>query len=123
MHDSKKDKINDPAFFFEKLNALNTSGTSLDVMPEGFGEFGLTVTNPIPVCTILGTHFYLSKLKTANGEIITYKRRGSTGAQNIKAIIDVYEVFCTDQKIATLYICPYNKKNSNKAPKGFIISD
>ena len=123
MTDTKKDEISDPIDFFEKLKALNTSGTDLDEMPEGYGEFGLTVTNPIPVCTVLGNIVYLSKLKTANGEKITYERRGSTGSQNIKAMIDVYEVFCLNRQIATLYICPYNKKNSNRAPSGFIISN
>lgn len=123
MPDSKKAENIDPVEFFEKLKALNTSGTELDEMPEGYGEFGLTVTNPIPVCTVLGNLVYLSKLRTENGESITYKRRGSTGTQNIKAIIDVYEVFCSDKQISTLYICPYNKKNSNRAPKGFIITN
>ena len=107
----------------KKLKELTGIGTDLDMMPEGFGDFGLEVTNPIPVCTVFGNIVYLSKLKTSNGESITYKRSGSTGTQNIKAIIDVYEVFCQDQQIVTLYICPYNKKNSNRAPKGFIISN
>jgi hypothetical protein len=114
--------MNDLLDLFEKLKILNSSGTDLDEMPEGSGEFGLEVTNPIPVCTVLGNFVYLSKLRTLNDEIITYERRGSTGTPTIKSIIDVYEIFCLDQQIAILYICPYNKKNSNRAPKGFKIS-
>lgn len=114
--------MNDPLDFFEKLKALTCTGTELDEMPEGYGEFGLEVTNPIPVCTVLGNIVYLSKLRTLNDELITYERRGSTIAPNIKAMIDIYEIFCQANKISTLYICPYNKKNSNLAPKGFKIS-
>jgi hypothetical protein len=42
-----------------------------------------------------------------------------TGAKNIKHPIDIYDIYEEDKKIATLYLSPYNRKNSSLAPKGF----
>ena len=94
-------------------------GTSEDMMPEGYGEFGLDITNPIPVHTIVGNKLYLDRLRTADGIKVSYDRIGSMHAPNIPSIIDGYRIFINEKQIATLYICPYNKKNSEKAPKGF----
>lgn len=107
---------------YEAMEKLNEGGTDQDVIPEGFGEFGHEVTNPIPVNTIMGSISYLSKLHTIDGIKVAYKRAGSISAPNIKKIIDRYEIFANEQKVATLFICPYNKKNSERAPKGFKIA-
>lgn len=104
---------------YEIMNDLNTDGTDQDIIPEGIGEFGYDGTNPIPVNTIFGNTAYLGRLRTLNGIKVRYERRGSTGTANIKNPIDIYEIFDEEKKIATLYISPYNKKNSTKAPKGF----
>ena len=101
------------------LEGLNSSGTTEDMMPQGYGEFGLEVTNPIPVNTILGSAVYLDKLRTIEGNKITYRRIGSVSAKNISSVIDSYEISTNDKHVATIFICPYNKKNSEKAPKGF----
>jgi hypothetical protein len=107
---------------YEAMEKLNEGGTDLDIMPEGFGEFGHDLTNPIPVNTIMGSISYLSKLRTMDGIKVEYERAGSLSAPNIKRIIDRYKISANGEKIATLFICPYNKKNSEKAPKGFKIA-
>jgi len=110
--------------FFKNISSFagrENSGTDEDVMPEGYGEFGLEITNPIPVYTILGNKLYLDRLRTVNGEKLYYERIGSMTAPNIPSIIDGYSIYVQGEKIATLYICPYNKKNSEKAPKGFYL--
>jgi len=99
----------------------NDGGTEEDTMPEGYGEFGLEITNPIPVNSILGNKLYLDRLWTDNGVKITYERIGSMRAPNISSIIDGYRIYARGEKIATLYICPYNKKISERAPEGFIL--
>ena len=43
---------------------------------------------------------------------------GSTSAANIENPIDMYAISVNEKQIATLYIS-YNKKNSERAPKGF----
>lgn len=103
-------------------NASNPNGTEKEEMPEGYGEFGLEATNPIPVNSIPDSYLYLSRLRTQNGSKITYTRIGSTHAPNIKELIDVYEVSVNGNQIATIFICAYNKNTSSKAPKGFRLS-
>lgn len=106
------------------LNAIQMlceSGTAEDEMPEGYGEFGLEVTNPIPIHGVPENEVYLRKLRLSNGNGIKWRRIGSTGAPNINHVIDNYEI--TDSlgnKICNLFLCPYNRKTSNKTPKGFI---
>ena len=103
----------------EYFGEMSKSGTDQDVIPWGVGEFGLEVTNPIPVCGIFGSRSYFSRLVTINGDRVKYERVGSTQAQNIDYPIDAYKITVNNIEIATLYISPYHKKNSNKAPKGF----
>ena len=99
---------------------LSKEGTYEDQIPEGIGEFGLDLSNPVPVNGILSSDRYLEKLKTDNGEKISWERIGSFSANNIKNPIDGYTIFDKDRKqIATIYISPYHKTNSNKVPRGF----
>ena len=106
---------------YDAMHALNEAegGTDQDVIPEGLGEFGYDVTNPIPVNTIFGNTAYLGRLRTLDGAKVRYVRKGSTGAKNIDNPIDIYDIFNGDDFITTLYISPYHKKNSDLAPKGF----
>ncbi|MDR2839800.1 MAG: hypothetical protein LBV75_00825 [Paludibacter sp.] len=116
---SKNDRANilDKLTEFSKLT--NPDGTDQEEMPEGYGEFGIEITNPIPVRSIPDSYFYLRKLKTTNGESITFDRIGSRRAPNIANVIDAYRISVNGKQIATIYICPYNKATSKKAPKGF----
>lgn len=119
------DELNDNPFFqgMKNLEKLNVNGTDEDIIPEGYGEFGHEETNPIPVNTIMGTSAYLGKLRTIDGIKVTYERVGSTSASNIKGMIDEYEIFANGERVARLFISPYNKKNSGKEPKGFVLSN
>ena len=116
--------LEDPKFremkvLYEAMQGLNEGGTDQDIIPEGFGEFGHNVTNPVPVNTVFGNTAYLGRLRTPDGIKVRYERKGSTRAKNIKNPIDVYDIFNGEELIATIYISPYNKKNSELAPKGF----
>lgn len=97
----------------------NPTGTDKDEMPEGYGEFGLEITNPIPTSSIPDSYFYLNRLRRNKGQEITFERIGSMAAPNIKHTIDAYNISANGKKITTIYICPYNKKTSTKAPNGF----
>jgi hypothetical protein len=120
---SKNKRANDLNSLFETTREFskssNPNGTDKDEMPEGFGEFGLEITNPIPTSSIPDSYFYLSRLRTLSGSVITFNRIGSMKAENIKSTIDGYSLSANGKNIATVYICPYNKKTSSKAPKGF----
>lgn len=114
---NKKAALFDMAKMFAQQS--NPNGTDQDEMPEGYGEFGLEITNPIPTASIPESYFYLQNLKTASGSDVTFDRIGSMRAPNIQSTIDGYNISCNGSQIATIYICPYNKKTSKKAPKGF----
>ncbi|MDG4945734.1 hypothetical protein NMK71_04850 [Weeksellaceae bacterium KMM 9713] len=100
----------------------NPNGADQDMMPEGYGEFGLEITNPIPASSIPDSYFYLNRLKTENGSEITYKRVGGMIAPNISHTVDAYSISANGQELAIIYICPYNKKTSTLAPHGFTLS-
>jgi hypothetical protein len=100
------------------------SGTAEDVIPCGQGEFGLEVTNPVPVCGISGSFSYLSRLRTENGDAIEFERIGSTLTPGIEHPIDIYKIMLNNAEIAVIYISPYHKKTSEKASRGFkLVSD
>ena len=97
-------------------------GTDEDEIPGGTGEFGISINNPIPTNTIAGSRVYLNNLITENGSKVTYERQGSTISEKIEKPIDLYSIYDGNKKkIAEIYISPYHKKNSKKAPKGFNI--
>ncbi len=103
---------------------MNGDGFDLDEIPNGFGEFGHAVTNPIPVKGIISNKIYLDKLRTKNGEKILYERIASYQSENIKHSIDGYTIYDLNKnQIAILYLSPYHKRVSNKAPRGFIIEE
>ena len=104
-------------------SSLAGKGCDTDEIPEGIGEFGLEITNPIPVNGISENEIYLSRLKTSDGDSITWEREGSGKVENIadgSSPIDIYKIYnSSGDYFSTLYICPYNKKTSDKIPVGF----
>ncbi len=107
---------------FDAMNPLCKDGVDADEMPNGKGEFGLVRTNPIPTKTVVGSIAYLNGLRGLDGAKIEYKRLGSMQSAVSTQLIDVYDVkIPTDRKLVTLYISPYERRNSKKAPRGFIL--
>lgn len=113
---------------FDYMRNLANQGTDKDEIPEGTGRFGYDVTNPIPTHMIEGSESYLNRLYMSDeGDGFEFEfeweRMGSTLAPNIKNPIDVYEILIkmdeNPMETITLYINPYHKKTSTKAPDGF----
>ena len=104
----------------QELWGDNSSGCAEDEMPNGIGEFGIEATNPIPVNTVeLGSKKYLAGLRTPDGSKVNSERIGSQTVDNIEKPIDSYLITHEDgSDIATIYISPYQAKNSKKAPRG-----
>ena len=96
-------------------------GCDLDEIPGSFGDYGYSLTNPIPTKGIFGSEIYLDRLKSSKeGTKIKWERIGSFSSDNIEHPIDGYKLFNTSEDfIATIYISHYHQKNSNKAPDGF----
>src|SRR5665647_3488122 len=101
---------------------IDEDGVDADELPNGQGEFGMVPTNPIPCKTIHGCEAYLCRLRTLDGEEILYERSGSVISNISPNPVDIYEVSNKNgRKLAALYISPYHKRISNKAPVGFQI--
>lgn len=91
-----------------------------DEIPKVYGPFGLCETNPVPTQSIWGSDAYLDRLCTKDGQPVTAVRLGSTRAREVTSgIIDMYQISVAGVPITTIYICPYHKRNSEKAPEGF----
>ena len=98
------------------------TGATTDVIPEAYGEYGLCVTNPVPTRGVSTNEAYLKRLSLLSGEPFHWERIGSFGAPNIENPIDGYEIITDNgEHLCTIYISPYQRIISNKAPKGFYI--
>ena len=104
---------------YDVMHSMNKGGTDQDTIPGGYGVFGYDVTNPIPVNTIFGSTSYLGRLRTLDDIKVTYERIGSFSSPVSENPIDGYIIYSNGEKIAKLYIDPYNKKNSLKSPDNF----
>ena len=113
----------------ELLKAFNDSiqenGLDVDVLPNGKGEFGLDKTNPVPTNTAFGSDSYLKRLRTLDGKPIKFSRIGSFGVDLFPGqSIDGYSIeSASGEKLPTLWLNMYHKRNSNKAPKGFYLAE
>ena len=122
------DELNENPLFqeqkslFDLMNLMSEDGVDTDVIPGGLGEFGLVSSNPIPCKTVFGGITYLAQLRAHDGSEIIYERAGSVQSDISSHPVDVYEISLPDgQKLETIYISPYHKRNSGKAPSGFTL--
>lgn len=84
-------------------------------------DYGLVPEKPIYVEGIAGEQKYLHGLKTMDGQSLTWDRMGSTSADGIKGMIDIYVGSLeTGETYITLYLNMYSKTNSDRLPKGVI---
>ena len=95
-------------------------GVDTDDIPKGYGPYGLCKTNPVPTRGIPGSNEYLSRLRTKDGRCIENSRIGSTSAEDVTSgAIDMYSITSEGVSLGTVYLCPYHKRISGKAPEGF----
>ena len=98
-------------------------GVDTDDIPKAYGPFGLCKTNPIPTRSVVGSNAYLESLRTKDGRRVSANRMGSTSAEDVTSgMIDIYQLSADGQPVATIYVCPYHKRNSAKAPDGFYLA-
>ncbi len=96
------------------------AGVYTDEIPGGYGEYGLEVSNPIPTISAKYSVRYLSKLRFGGMPVVA-NRLGSTSTEVIKGSIDIYQLEAVGKPVGKVYICPYHKCNSKKAPRGFTL--
>ena len=104
------------------MGLSSEDGVDADELPNSQGEFGITLTNPIPSDTIMGSMIYLESLRTPDGSKISSKRIGSFTSPVTTSPVDGYKItHANGKEITTLYFSPYQKRNSEKAPREFIL--
>jgi hypothetical protein len=95
-------------------------GLDCDEIPNCYGEFGRTPTNPIPVNGSTGELIYLNSIKDSNNQSLIYHRLTITPVQGLEEFVDIFEVVSIDGKFwDILYFHMYHPRNSNKLPKGY----
>ena len=110
---------------FQAKATIDAMEANADSQPdnEGDDDFGLVPEKPIytlALKSVDGEEEYINKLYTESGEKIKYTRRGSTSAEGINGMIDIYDTFLpSGQPYKTIYINMYGAKASASAPKGF----
>lgn len=109
---------------FEAMSLMCEDGVDADEMPNGRGDFGMVPSNPIPCKTVFGSTSYLGRLRTPDGTKVVYERAGSVASGVSPHPVDAYEVSHPNgPKLATLFISPYQKRISGKAPRGFKLAE
>ena len=95
-------------------------GVEVDEIEESHGEFGYAKTNPISAPDILTGMAYLNQLTLVSGDSISFQRKGSVTAANVKDLIDEYSIYNSSGEFITyLYVSGYQNSLSKNIPKGF----
>jgi|SRR5882672_655689 len=107
----------------QQMGEMRGDGVLADAIPKGHGPFGLCKTNPVPTSGIDGSEAYLGRLRTTDRQRrLEYRRLGSTTAPDVTSgAIDIYSVSIDGKRLTDIYICPYHKRNSDRAPEGFTL--
>src|SRR5262245_11151288 len=104
---------------FEFQSLLCESGVDADELPNAQGEFGMTPSNPVPCKTVFGSNAYLDRLRAPDGSKVVYRRVGYLPSNITPQPVDAYVLYHSNgEKLATIYISPYQKRISGKAPRG-----
>ena len=92
---------------------------------ESDAAFGLTPEKPVftpALKSVSGEKEYLNKLRTVNGDKISYERTGSISTVGVHGITDIYDTFLPSGELyKRIYINMYGAKGSQEAPAGFIL--
>lgn len=113
---------------FQAQTTINNMEANAKIQPdnENDADFGLVPEKPIftlALKSVDGEHEYLEHLYTADGEKITYIRRGSMSVEGVNGMVDIYDTFLpSGPRYKTIYINMYGAKKSTKAPDGFVLN-
>ena len=99
---------------------LSSQNTDLEKRYLEDPEYGLVAAKPIYTSGIDGSKKYLNHLKSALGEDLSWKRRGSISLDGVNGMIDIYDSFLSSGEVyKTIYINMYGSSNSVNIPQGF----
>lgn len=120
------DELNENPIFkqqkeiYDAMCLMCEDGVDADELPNGIGDFGMSINNPIPCKTIFGGTSYLGRLRDMDGTKLVYDRIGSFHSDVSPHPVDGYKISHPDgMEFGTIYLSPYQKRTSAKAPKAF----
>lgn len=90
-------------------------------VPSALGDFGFDPTNPVPARGIASSKLYLSRLRTIHGGSVEFSRVRTIQVPNIPTAVDEYQ-FAISASPNKLYVCPFCRSTSSKAPHGFVFA-
>jgi hypothetical protein len=131
---NKSKMIDDLQITSEEFNALKQqialglgrvrSGTDVPYdLVNAVGEFGCE-TNPIGCASVQACIAYLQQLRSADGQRIQFTRLGCITNKKISRYpIEKYALVGNDGiALKTIYMSGYQRRDSKKAPKGFVLT-
>ncbi len=100
------------------------SGENCDFVPNASGDFGRSLTNPIPVNGIRGEIKYINRLRCPSGNGMIFHRIGSLkNNQSGIECVDIYELVSIDGSFwDILYFDMYHPRRSTIIPKKYTFS-
>ena len=105
---------------YDSMCLMCEDGVDADELPNGIGDFGMSPNNPIPCKTVFGSTSYLGRLRDLDGIKLVYDRIGSFSSDVTSQPVDGYKISHPEgMEFGTIYISPYQKRTSAKAPMGF----
>jgi hypothetical protein len=126
--DSREGQLKDLDSMPAQIRELAAAGLDCDALPEGTGEFGRAITNPIPVNGGIGELIYLCRLTCKCGRRIMFHRLSHAwppGPQeDTTRLRDIYETVCPcGAHWDILFLHPYHPRRSVLCPKGYTFGD
>ena len=87
-----------------------------------YGEFGIEISNPIPVNGPVGETIYLNRLRSKNGVWFMYHRVGSVRSPVTDNLVDHFQTISVDLvERYDFYFCMYFSRRSRKAPQSLTL--
>lgn len=108
---------------FDDMNEIDIESGDMNVLPSGYGEFGLEVTNPIPSTLTQDWKNYCNRLRGPNNEkVILTENEKWMAPISSKPIESFLVTNDSGKELGIIYFSRYQKYISNKAPKGYSLA-
>ena len=104
----------------EALARLYGGADGIQEAPGGLGEFGHSLTNPVPTVSLEASRHYLSRVRLLGGERVVWTHSATIAlGLNGKPVFQYAILSLVGQPLATLYLSPGYDGTSTRAPRGF----